>query len=202
MANNNEKDKEPWNQVLVNLWHLSTTGLIKFLTIPIFIILTLLTLVGGPIDGYITVRNFYNENFNKKTSLTTGECDCINEWVILINYYDSKGEANEELAIFKEEMISTGLVTKLNDIYVVRSPNSKNQWSIAFDANSGVATKEKVENVIKAFWARAKRRNYTNIIERWLRNARAYYYSVQDFEKFHGKIVNSESCLTKTMRIN
>ena len=193
-------DNEPWKKALATAWRCLTVGRLKYVTIPVFLVAVILPATVGFIDGAKNVYGYIVPLFVTPTTLITPEeRDLLEqeEWGLIVDTADSKSEAKERLAEFKNIYLQSGHTNYMNqaiwknDILLVRDPRKVGRWLVVIDMYPGPSTRSALQAGVNEMIESEREANIRGEpLERWLNGSAPYQFERIIFEKTYGKIVN------------
>lgn len=196
---NAQQDKEPWKELLAELWRTATNGR-KWLAIALVLLIIVVPGAFGLVTFYAsTVTTIYAVLSPKSSTLSKDEENLRNEWVAVVAYFPSEQLAREQQKLFRDlyEKYETVLRSGANgayalwrdDIVVARDPKVAGRWIIAVDMFYGPSTAP----VVSAELARVARLGggdpeAQNTYQRMFVSSEVLCYSQDKFEKTYGRI--------------
>lgn len=194
-----ENDREPWKELLAELWREVTAGR-KWLAISLVLIVIVIPGVFGIVTFYwSSLSSLYALLSQKNSTLSKDEENLRNEWVAVVAYFQSEQAAREQRAVLRELYEKYETVQRegkngpyalwRDDIVVVRDPEMAGRWIIAIDMYYGPSTAP----VVSAELARVARLGNSdpeaqNTYQRMFVSSKVLCYSQKAFEKTYGRI--------------
>jgi hypothetical protein len=192
-------EKEPWKDLLAELWRRSISGRRWLGVSPVLLCVV--------VPGAFGLVSFYASTFAtayawlspKVSTLTTDEENLRNEWVAVVTYFPSEQVACEKFSQFKllyekyetekRNGKSGSYALRRDDIVIVRDPELAERWIIANDIFYGPSTAP----VVSAELARIARLGGTdseaqNMYQRIFVSSKVLSYAEGTFEKIYGRI--------------
>lgn len=195
----NQHDKEPWKEILAELWRKATTGR-KWLAVSLVLLIVVTPGVFGLVAFYASTFKTLSSMFSPKTStLSKDEENLRNEWVSVVAYFPSEQAAREQHTLFKalyekyetlqREGANGPYALWRDDIVVARDPEISGRWIIAVDMFYGSSSAP----VVSAELARVARlgdpdSEAQNTYQRMFVSSKVLCYSQRIFEKTYGGI--------------
>lgn len=193
-------ENEPWKIIFANIWRYLTSGRIKYITIPIFLVAVFLPAVTGFVDGVKKIYGYVSPFLITQTTLITPEERELlenEEWGLIVYTADSKTDAKERFAEFKKVYMQSGHKNFANqaiwenDIHVVRDPRKAGRWLVVIDMYPGSSSRTQLQAGVVEMIESEKAKNIRGEpLERWLNGSAPYKFIIADFERVYGKIEN------------
>jgi len=163
------------------------------------IIVTIFTMMIKGSEGYSLITGFFKE---RTTYISKNEQEIVNEWVIRIDYADSKAEGYEKASVFKKNLEDSGYEDEKcgstehgcwkDNIHVVRDIYKDGLWLVVVDRLNGVADEKSTEaeiNNILTFVRKSDMR-VQDTLGMWIKGSKPYYYQIDMLPLVYGRILN------------
>jgi len=163
------------------------------------IIVTASTIIQQGSKGHSMIKDFFSE---KTTYISKAEQEIANEWVIRIDYADSREDAREKVSEFKRELEYSGYEDEncrktehgcwKDNIHAVRDIFKNGLWLVVVDRLNGVADEKSTAAEINHVLTFLKQSDISrqDRLGMWIKGSKPYYYQIDLLSSTYGRILN------------